>query len=135
MNFDPTKFQQSPNGPLAQETIKRLVAIKERRGMSYAALGEKLGMSGTFLHHLINKSANVGTQHVERIATALGNLENPDGAPEPGSSDVGMLQHTFHLRPDLQVKIELPTDLSEREAERLAPSSSPSPLPDKRIYR
>lgn len=118
--FDPTKHQQSPNGPLTKQTIQRLVAIKERSGMSYAALGSKLGISGTFLHNLMNKDANIGTQHVERIVVAIDGLENPDQIRQPAENDTGMLQHSFHLRAGVQVSIELPEDLTEREADRLA---------------
>ncbi|MFZ2981516.1 MAG: helix-turn-helix transcriptional regulator [Sphingobium sp.] len=118
--FDPTKYQQSPNGPLTPQTIERLVAIKERSGMAYAALGGKLGISGTFLHNLMNKSTNIGTQHIERIATAIDALENPDQVAEVPANEAGMLQHSFHLRPGLQVTIELPDNLTDREADRLA---------------
>ena len=88
--------------------------------MAYAALGGKLGFSGTFLHNVLNKGANVGTQHIERIATAIDRLENPDRAAEAPEDEAGMLQHSFHLRPDLQIRMELPSDLTEREADRLA---------------
>lgn len=119
-SFDPTKHQQSPNGPLTKQTIQRLVAIKERSGMSYKALGEKLGISGTFLHNLMNKDANIGTQHVERVVVAIDGLENPDQTRDASENDAGMLQHSFHLRAGLQIAIELPEDLTEREADRLA---------------
>lgn len=119
-SFDPTKHQQSPNGPLTKQTIQRLVAIKARSGISYAALGNKLGISGTFLHNLMNKEANIGTQHVERVVSAIDGLENPEQARETVQTEAGMLQHSFHLRAGLQISIELPEDLTEREAERLA---------------
>lgn len=118
--FDPNEYQISPNGPLRPETIKRLVAIKERSGMAYNALGSKLGISGTFLHNIINKGTNIGTQHVERVAKAIDHLENPDAIAQAPESQPGMLEHSFHLRPGLQITIELPADLSDREAERLA---------------
>ncbi|MGO7634192.1 hypothetical protein [Rhizobium leguminosarum] len=118
--FDPAAYQQFPNGPLTHETIQRLVSIKERSGMSYGSLGSKLNISGTFLHNLMNKNANVGTQHVERIIGAINLLENPDQAAEFSQNEAGMLLHSFHLRSGLQIKIELPDDLTEREAERLA---------------
>lgn len=118
--FDPTKYQQSTNGPLTVRTIERLVTIKAKRGMAYAALGKKLGVSGTFLHNLINKNANIGTQHIQRIATAIDLLENPDAAAEAHADGARALQHSFHLRPGLQITIELPNDLTEREADRLA---------------
>jgi transcriptional regulator with XRE-family HTH domain len=118
--FDPTKYQLRPNGPLAPATIDRIVKIKERSGMAYASLGEKLGFSGTFLHNLLNKGANVSTQHVERIAQAIDSLENPTASAEAHPGKVGMLQHSFHLRPGIQITIELPEDLTDRESDRLA---------------
>ncbi|QYE37045.1 hypothetical protein KZX46_21050 (plasmid) [Polymorphobacter sp. PAMC 29334] len=118
--FDPTKYQVSPNGPLSPQTIDRLMAIKGKTNMAYADLGSKLGISGTFLHNLINKKANVGTQHIERIAGGIERLENPDQAAEAADSAVEMLKHGFHLRTGVQVTIELPDDLTEREADRLA---------------
>ena len=118
--FDPSKFQESPNGPLTAQTLERLAAIKRKSGMAYAALGGKLGISGTFLHNLMNKNANIGTQHIERIVAAIDLLENPETVVEAPTKEAGKLQHSFHLRPGLQVRIELPEDLTEREAERLA---------------
>jgi hypothetical protein len=119
-SFDPTQYQSAPNGPLTQDTLDRLTRLKDRSGMSYAALGEKLGISGTFLHNLMNKGANVGTQHVERIVGSIVAMENPDQAAEGTATTTGTLRHSFHLRPDLQIVIDLPTDFTEREAERLA---------------
>lgn len=88
--------------------------------MSYATLANKLGFSGTFLHHLINKNANVGTQHIQRIISAIEALENPDAGGQESDTATGALRHSFHLRPNFQVVVELPADLTEREAERLA---------------
>ena len=34
--------------------------------------------------------------------------------------DESSLVHSFHLRPDFQVSVRLPLDLTEREAERIA---------------
>lgn len=118
--FDPTAYQISPNGPLTQQTLARLIAIKARSGMAYATLGSKLGISGTFLHNLVNKGANIGTQHVERIAKAIDLLESPERATDHATQESGVLRHSFHLRPGLQITMELPDDLTDREAERLA---------------
>lgn len=118
--FDPTEFQDGPNGPLNAKTISRLAKIKDTTGMSYQALGDKLKISGTFLHNLMNKNANVGTQHVERIVSAIEALENPS-VPTPNTAEnVESLRHSFHLRPGLQIQFELPADLTGREAERLS---------------
>jgi hypothetical protein len=119
-NFDPADYQQFPNGPLTPQTIKRLVAIKDRSGMAYAALGSKLGISGTLLHNLMNKNTNVGTQHIARMAAAINALENPDQVIAIPANEDATLHHSFHLRPGLQVTIDLPADLTDREADRLA---------------
>jgi transcriptional regulator with XRE-family HTH domain len=119
-NFDPSQFQIIPNGPLRPEVIKRIVDIRQRHGLSYASLGDKFGFSGTFVHNLLNKSFNVNTRHIQRLMAAVDLLENGDAKAPKFPAEKGMLAHSFHLRPDLQVKIELPADLSEREADRLA---------------
>ncbi|MCK6680980.1 MAG: hypothetical protein L6R30_01005 [Thermoanaerobaculia bacterium] len=50
--------------------------------------------------------------------------EEPDSVPsEADPSDeqhCGKLRHTFHLRREFQVEIDLPADLTENEARRLA---------------
>jgi hypothetical protein len=54
---------------------------------------------------------------------AAGEPEVISSAPEPAAAAVEVsetLTHAYHLRPDTQVTIELPTDLSLQEAERLA---------------
>jgi transcriptional regulator with XRE-family HTH domain len=117
-----TKFQAGPNGPLTPQAIARLKAIKDRTGMSYARLGEKVGLSGTFLYNLMNKGMNVGTQHIQRIAEAVVRLEDPATAnlDNASATDAASLTHTYHLRPSLKVSIDLPTDITAKEAERLS---------------
>lgn len=115
-------FQVKPNGPLTPQAIARLKAIKDSTGMSYAALGKKVGLSGTFLYNLMNKGMNVGTQHIKRMADAVARLEDPTSAAsaEAAINDNALLTHEYHLRPSLKVSIELPADITEKEAERLS---------------
>jgi hypothetical protein len=40
--------------------------------------------------------------------------------PEPEAAEVEMVMHQFNLRPEMPVKIELPADFTEREAERFS---------------
>jgi hypothetical protein len=50
------------------------------------------------------------------IPELIGELKKlSDRLPEPEPT-----KHRFHLRPDFEVKLELPDDLTEREAHRLA---------------
>ncbi|MEA3044783.1 MAG: hypothetical protein QOH47_2621 [Sphingomonadales bacterium] len=119
-HFDPTEYQEFPNGPLRDELIARLVAVKELRGLSYAKLAAPSGLSGAFFHHLINNKGNVSTQHVLKIVKALEALEAGDMAETAPSNTGGLVSHSFHLRPNLQVALQLPGDLTDKEADRLA---------------
>jgi len=60
---------------------------------------------------------------VSAAAKGQGTLER-DVSSENGSDDsdddADLIEHTFVLRPDLPVSIELPTDLTKSEAARLA---------------
>ncbi len=40
--------------------------------------------------------------------------------PEPETADVEMVMHQFNLRPGMPVKLELPADFTEKEADRLS---------------
>lgn len=51
------------------------------------------------------------TELIDEMLTELQNEMDPDPAP---------LVHKFHLRPDFELELPLPMDLTEREAERLA---------------
>ena len=121
-NPDQLDFQARPNGPLTPSAIARLKAVKDRTGMSYAALGSKVGLSGTFVYNLMNKGMNVGTQHIRRIADAVARLENPiaEELEATVTKAESLLSHVYHLRPSLKVSIELPADITEKEAERLS---------------
>lgn len=114
-------FQVSPNGPLSDTAIKRLSAVKSATGMSYAALGAKVGISGTFLYNLMNKGMNVGTQHIRKIEHAVNELETEKDfiLERPTKAQPDTLKHSYNLRMDYIVSIELPVDISTREAERL----------------
>lgn len=120
MQFANSRIQVSPNGPLTADAVNRLKQIKDRTGLSYAVLGSKVGLSGTFLYNLINKGRNVGTQHVQRMAEAIDRLEDPTHAhSDSQATEAVMLAHSYHLRPGLQVSFDLPSDLTEKEADRL----------------
>ncbi|MGV3555959.1 MAG: hypothetical protein ACO1OD_11960 [Croceibacterium sp.] len=122
MSENQKTFQVSTNGPLSADAIARLNAIKSSTGMSYATLGSKVGLSGTFLYNLMNKGMNVGTQHIKRMEEAVRRMEAGEDleVEHPVKTEQSTLTHTYHLRPDLQVSLDLPRDLSEKEAERLS---------------
>lgn len=60
-------------------------------------------------------------QIAKAAAGEIDELEG-DGAQGPGTADDGieLLMHTYQLRRDLEIAIDLPSDLSEKEATKLA---------------
>ncbi len=61
---------------------------------------------------------NVSMINAGRIAAGEPPIEETAGSEV---EEIGeRLQHSFHLRPDLQVMLELPADLMQSEADRLA---------------
>ncbi len=127
-DFDPAGFQEHPNGPLNPDLIARMFALKNKLGLSYAALAAPSGLSGAFFHHLMNKKGNVGTQHVARIVAAVEQLEAGKPPPAVTAPTAAAVAHTFYLRPDMQVVLHLPGDLSVKEADRLAKFISALPM-------
>lgn len=121
MTSQKNSFQKGPNGPLSDAAVERLRKIKADTGMSYATLGAKLGLSGTFTYNLMNKGMNVGTQHIARMQGAVERMEQGKDLEPSVKKAAGknLLSHSFYLRSDLQVSIDLPIDLSDHEAERL----------------
>jgi hypothetical protein len=127
-NFDPANYQVRPNGPLKPDLVERMFAIKNLKGLSFAALAAPSALSGAFFHNLMTKGGNVSTQHVAKIVKGIEQLEAGD-AEATGANDIPMMvAHSFHLRPDLQVTLQLPRDLNEKEAERLAKFISAIPI-------
>jgi hypothetical protein len=59
----------------------------------------------------VGQAAAGESQNVEAISSEE-QKQNDDG--------VGIIPHVYQLRPELQVTLELPSDLSSREAERLS---------------
>ena len=54
---------------------------------------------------------------------AIGEQEEIEELPQTDSlkdDEAGNITHSFHLRPDYELKLELPIDLTPKEAERLA---------------
>jgi hypothetical protein len=67
----------------------------------------------------VGKAAAGGTQSVEEISpTADDDNGDEEAAVKPVPK--GAIQHTFQLRPDWQIELTLPADLSAREAGRLS---------------
>jgi hypothetical protein len=128
LNFDPTNYQMQPNGALKPEFIARMFAIKNLKGLSYAALAAPSSLSGAFFHNLMNKKGNVSTQHIAKIVKAIEQLEAGEAADANANGAGAMVTHAFHLRPDLQVILQLPNDLNDKEADRLAKFISAIPI-------
>jgi len=58
--------------------------------------------------------------HIASHATdGLPPIQEPESEDEP-SEEADFIEHTFVLRPDISISLELPSDLSSQEASRLA---------------
>lgn len=118
------EYQQRHDGPLKQETIDYLRNQRNNNQWSYATLGKMLGISGAFLHNLMNKNANISTATVmQKVAAGIDRLKSGETqlpALQANSPWPELLEHTYNLRNDLAVSISLPVNLTEREAERLS---------------
>lgn len=68
-------------------------------------------------------AAAKGEQALERDAS-------PNDAVDPPDEDAELIEHSFALRPDLSVSIELPADLTKNEASRLAAFLQALPFED-----
>jgi len=121
----PLNYQVHHNGPLKPEVIKYLHDMRIANHWTYKQLGERLGISQAFAHNILNKNMNISTNtYMARVAKGIERLEAGDvGLAKPPAGnlkDVRMQEHAYHLRDELRVSFSLPTDLTEREAERLA---------------
>ena len=120
-----TDYQGGRNGPLTQEIRDYLRDTKARYRWSYGYLGKMLNISGGFAHNLIAKGGNVTTDTAYiGVARGIDRLKagetQPDGHNEQSTAAAAALDHSYHLRDGLQITFTLPTDLTEREADRLA---------------
>ncbi|MFK8250223.1 hypothetical protein [Ancylobacter terrae] len=85
--------------------------IKGRGENAESRMAWKLSIRG------IASAAKGETLKVEEVAAAP---EDTLEAEESTASMIGFVTHTFRLRSDFEVKIELPSDFTEGEAERLS---------------
>jgi hypothetical protein len=67
----------------------------------------------------VGKAAAGGTQSLEEIPRTA-DQDNGDDEVAAKRIPEGAIQHTFQLRPNWQVELTLPTDLSAKEAGRLS---------------
>jgi hypothetical protein len=67
----------------------------------------------------VGKAAAGGTHPVEEIRPTV-DQDNGDEQDTAKAVPEGAIQHTFQLRPDWQIELTLPGDLSAREAGRLS---------------
>lgn len=65
-------------------------------------------------------SFNDGVTVVANLLESDGIVTIEEELDEEGAKSERIIEHTFNLRPDLIVSIELPADLSEFEAQRLS---------------
>ena len=114
------KYQLSKDGPLTPEAISYLHDVRIKNGLSYDRLAKILGISQAFAHNLMNKNMNISTDtYMTKVEVGIELLKNDDQATLAPTAKTRLLEHTYHLRSDLQISLKLPIDLSQRESERL----------------
>lgn len=107
--------------------ITRKVAIKFFRLLENAGCGKfiagRLGRQSRFSWAVglssVGKAASGHTEFVEDMIPE-DDAEESVEAPSFALKEPSLRQHKYHLRPDLEVTIGLPTDLTVLEANRLA---------------
>jgi hypothetical protein len=117
-------YQKHTNGPLKPEAVAFLHDQRVKNHWSYKTLGERLGISGAFAHNILNKGGNITTSTaMQWVAAGIDRLKSGDttaGDAASATDSSPMLSHSYNLRSNLLVRFQLPADLSDREAERLA---------------
>lgn len=99
MSF-PNPYQTEANGELTTTVRKRIHAVRDQLGYSWADLGAEFGFSNTFVHNISNNENphRIRSKHIEGLIQSLEGLEVKAGirkvAPvenEPATSTVADL--------------------------------------------
>ena len=98
-------------------TVSRGELIQLFRRLEEAGYGDYIagrhGHPSRFVWH-------VGLVSVGQAAAGESSTVEAISANEQTEDGIGIISHVYQLRPELQVTLELPSDLSSKEAERLA---------------
>ena len=117
-------YQVSHNGPLTQEAKLYLLKVKEDNNWSYKSLAKRIGVSEAFAYHIIKKNQNITTAtYYKVVEKGIDQLKTGDTSPPTAPVEDGhgsLLDHSYHLREGLQVTFRLPSNLAEKETERLS---------------
>jgi hypothetical protein len=86
--FD-ARYQTSFNGALTPEIISRIQALRNA-GHTFNAIGQMLGLSGSFIAKLIDatRPANIRSSHIADLVRALDHHDQLAGIAKPPSSPV-----------------------------------------------
>jgi hypothetical protein len=69
--------QEGPNGPLVASVRKRIQAVREKLGYSWADMGEAFEFSNTFVHGISREEdpQRIRTKHIDKLIQNLESLE------------------------------------------------------------
>lgn len=107
---------------IAKSDVIRVLRKLEELGCGSFRTGRKghpTRFEWKYLQVSVGEAAAGGTQSVEEISSST---DDDYGDEEAATKPVpaGAIQHTFQLRPNWQIEVRLPADLSAREAGRIS---------------
>ncbi|MEA2559563.1 MAG: hypothetical protein QOH06_1067 [Acidobacteriota bacterium] len=104
---------------LANEGLSRGDVVELFKGLEEVGCGQfVIGRRG-WPSRFVWSVSSLAASHLATGEVALMEDVTADSAEESEEADE-FLSHTFNLRPDLPITLDLPADLSVKEAERLA---------------
>jgi hypothetical protein len=95
--------------------VVKLFKRMEEMGLGHFLVGRRGGQSRFAWSVRVSDLAQAYAGEVDIVESASG-----EDLTEDATVEISEVNHEFSLRPDFKVAITLPTDLTKREAERLA---------------
>ena len=99
------------------EVLSNLKSLRKERGLTQRALAQNASCSEVMILRYENQHAQPSTRTMARLKAALGIVAKERDGNDGVSRSI---RHSFHLRPDVSVFLDLPEDLTRSEADRLA---------------
>jgi hypothetical protein len=94
-------YQEEQNGPLVASVRKRIQAVRDKLGYSWADMGEAFEFSNTFVHGISREDdpQRIRTKHIAQLIQNLESLEVKAGilhvgdrSPPSGSTAISVAQ-------------------------------------------
>jgi transcriptional regulator with XRE-family HTH domain len=106
---------------LTQHLLSNLRRLREEQGLHQWQLAEKAGISTVMIGRYENGyvTPNEGTVLKLREALGLSNTDEDYAGIDRNVDPRGQIRHSFRLRPDVTITLDLPPDFTQGEADRL----------------